>query len=96
MEAKEFYKSKTFWINVIAFAIALLSAFGLVGPALCNQAGYQVKLTPLTGIAQPMSPPSPSILLQRGLCILVGGLVSGLCQASLIHASPILHYDRLK
>jgi hypothetical protein len=24
MEAKEFYKSKTFWINVIAFAIAFL------------------------------------------------------------------------
>jgi hypothetical protein len=31
MEAKEFYKSKTFWVNLIAFAIALLSAFGLVG-----------------------------------------------------------------
>lgn len=31
MEAKGFWRSRTFWVNGIAFAIAVLSAFGLVG-----------------------------------------------------------------
>ena len=31
MQAKNFYKSRTFWVNGIAFAVAVLGAFGLVG-----------------------------------------------------------------
>ncbi len=29
--SKEFWKSKTFWVNVVALATSVLAAFGLVG-----------------------------------------------------------------
>lgn len=50
MESKRFYRSKTFWVNVIAFAVAVLSAFGLVGELDKGLAPFVVPVVALINI----------------------------------------------
>jgi uncharacterized membrane protein len=48
MNPKEFWKSKTFWFNVIAFVVVVANAFGFVGfapdPQLSEYAGVVITL----------------------------------------------------